>query len=102
MTQCPDLAEQWTERRHAAEAFLREFLDEQYPISPDESDPWRRRVEASLARRAEPPWPLSAQEAADYLEARFLVRFPDALDLPRPWQEAFDVAEQAWRQGTQD
>jgi hypothetical protein len=69
-------AEKWGEQRHAALAYLAEVLDEGYPASPDKSDPWRIRAEKALVRRANGPWPMTAEEAADYLEEQVAERFP--------------------------
>jgi hypothetical protein len=77
-----ELADKWGEQRHAALAYLAEVVDECYPTSPAKSDPWRVRAERALVRRAHGPWPLTAEEAGDYLEERVRHRFPD-MDL---WQ----------------
>jgi hypothetical protein len=91
MTRSPELAEQWSERRHAALAYLAEVLDEFYPLNPDESDPWRIRVEEALVRRAHAPWPMTAEEAADYLEERVKARFPHMDEWLVEWREVRGV-----------
>jgi hypothetical protein len=73
---------EWSEQRHAALAYLAEVLDEGYPTSPDTSDPWRIRAEKALVRWADGPWPMTAEEAAAFLEEQVKDRFP-AMDL---WQ----------------
>jgi hypothetical protein len=82
MAHSEELAEEWSERRHAALAYLAEVLDEGYPTSPAKSDPWRIRAERALVRRADGPWLMRAEEAADYLEEQVAKHFP-AMDL---WQ----------------
>src|SRR5205085_12103861 len=47
-----------------------------YTTSPAKCDPWRVRAETALVRRAHGPWPLTAEEAADYLEEQVAERFP--------------------------
>jgi hypothetical protein len=91
MAHSDELAEEWSERRHAALAYLAEALDEFYPIYPDEGDPWRIRAEEALVRRADGPWPLTAEEAAAYLEERVTARFPHMDEWLVEWREVRGV-----------
>jgi hypothetical protein len=86
-----ELAGKWSEQRHAELAYLAEVVDECYPNSPAESDPWRIRVEKALVRRADGPWPLTAEEAADYLEERVTARFPHMDEWQVDWREVRGV-----------
>ena len=91
MAYSAELGETWSERRHAALAYLAEVLDEFYPLGPDESDPWRIRAEEALVRRADGPWPMTAEEAADYLEEQVKDRFPDMDEWLVEWREVRGV-----------
>src|SRR2546421_9272009 len=76
MAHIVELADKRGEQRHAALAYLAEAVDECYTTSPAKCDPWRVRAETALVRRAHGPWPLTAEEAADYLEGQVAERFP--------------------------
>jgi hypothetical protein len=93
MAYSPELAEEWSEQRHAALAYLAEVLGDFYQLSPMENDPVRVRVEQALVRRAQAPWPMTAQEAADYLEERVTRRFSDFGfdEWAVEWREVRDV-----------
>jgi hypothetical protein len=101
MAHSAELAEEWSERRHAALAYLAEVLHEFYPASPPENDPVRVRVEQALVRRAQAPWPMTAEEAADYLEEQVKARFPDMNDWVVEWREVRGVRgiRVLWRWG---
>jgi hypothetical protein len=91
MAHSEELAEEWSEQRHAALAYLAEVVHECYSKSPDESDPWRIRAEEALVRRAHGPWPMTAEEAAAFLEEQVKDRFADMDLWQLDWREVCGV-----------